>query len=274
MKNDSLGDRMKNQYEHRFKTFLPRRTYTIIRLDGKAFHSYTKNCERPYDLKLMSDMDNTAKHLCENIQGCKLAYVQSDEITIVLTDFENTTTDAWFDGNIQKMTSISASMAAAKFNQLRMIRECYQYDLEYPYKAIDEDKIKNIKLACFDSRVFIISEAEEVLNCLIWRQQDATRNSIQMTGQAHFSHKKLQNKSCENIQEMLWSEKNINWNDLPTGFKRGRCIVKEEYEYEVPAQYRDEATEEDKVLRHRWIIVDPPIFTQDRNWAWNYIPKR
>ena len=272
MKSDSLGDRMKD-HEMRSKTYLPRRTYTVIRIDQKSAHNYTKGLKRPFDEKYADDMDNTAKFLCENIQGCKLAYIQSDEITLVLTDFDNITTDAWFDGNIQKITSISASMATAKFNQLRMIRECYQYDFEYPYKAIDEAKINNTKLAFFDSRAWTLADSEEVLNSLIWRQQDATRNSIQMTGQANFSHKDLQNKSCDEIQEMLWSEKGINWNDMPDGFKRGRCVVKEYYEYEIPEEHRknneDEGTH---VVRSRWIITVPPVLTQDRKWIWNHIP--
>jgi len=271
MKYDTLGDRMKD-HEHRSRVFLPRRTYTIIRLDGKAFHSYTKGCQRPYDLDLMDAMDNTAKFLCENIQGCKLAYVQSDEITLVLTDFENITTDAWFDGNLQKITSISASMATAKFNQLEAEK------LAKPWHEEEDEwspniRVESMKLAFFDSRAWILADSEEVLNSLIWRQQDATRNSIQMTGQANFPHKVLQSKSCEEIQEMLWSQKNINWNDMPDGFKRGRCVVKEYYNYEIPEEYREE-NEENSVLRSRWSIVAPPIFTQDRNWVWNFIPKR
>ena len=113
---DSLGDRIKGHYENRFRHHLPRRSYTILRVDGKAFHTYTRGCERPFDFALMEDMDFTAKAMCEQIQGCKLAYVQSDEISLVLTDFDTLQTDAWFDGNIQKMVSISAAIATAEFN--------------------------------------------------------------------------------------------------------------------------------------------------------------
>lgn len=271
MIKDALGDRMKN-YEGRSQTYLPRRTYTMIRLDGKAFHSYTKHCKRPYDLDLMSDMDNTAKYLCENIQGCKIAFVQSDEITLVLIDFETIHTDAWFDGNVQKITSISASMATAKFNQLRIIR---LNEDEYSNKSKDEwfqlfsiDQINKLELAYFDSRCWVIPDPVEVYNCLLWRQQDSTRNSIQMTGQANFSHKQLQNKSCNEIQEMLWQEKNINWNDMPAGFKRGRCIVKETYE--TLDTYKNDGS---VVNRSRWIIVEPPVFSQEPNWIFQWIPK-
>jgi tRNA(His) guanylyltransferase len=306
MAKDSLGDRMKN-YEGRSQTYLPRRTYTMVRLDGKSFHSYTKHCKRPYDLDLMSDMDNTAKYLCENIQGCRIAYIQSDEITLVLTDFETIHTDAWFDGNVQKITSISASMATAKFNQLRLNRINNEY-IPKISKLCQEDVIKEWRdqgksweeifllrkeyfvankmnilprsnymaeyfvktnnLAHFDSRCWIITEPVEVYNCLLWRQQDATRNSIQMTGQAHFSHKKLQHKSCNEIQEMLWQEKNINWDDMPTGFKRGRCVVKETYD--TIDTYKNDGS---MVNRSKWVIVEPPVFSQEQDWIFQWVPK-
>ena len=280
MIKDSLGDRMKN-YEGRSQTYLPLRTYTMIRLDGKAFHTYTKGCKRPFDVELMSDMDNTAKYLCENIQGCKLAYVQSDEITLVLGDFTTIQTDAWFDGNVQKITSISASLATAKFNQLRIARnlisraeevqqrhqECLDRT-EWTHLTVDATPLIEEKLAFFDSRCWVIPDPVEVHNCLVWRQQDATRNSIQMTGQAHFSHKQLQGKSCNEIQEMLWQEKNINWNDQPIGFKQGRCVIKETYQ--TLDTYKNDGT---MVERARWIIVDPPVFSKEPDWVWEFVPK-
>jgi tRNA(His) 5'-end guanylyltransferase len=215
----------------------------------------------------MSDMDNTAKYLCENIQGCKLAYIQSDEITLVLTDFETINTDAWFNGNVQKITSISASLATAKFNQLRMVNNCVSNGVvNRPFMT--QETIEAQKLAFFDSRCWVIPDPLEVHNCLVWRQQDATRNSIQMTGQAHFSHKQLQGKSCNEIQEMLWQEKNINWNDQPIGFKRGRCVIKETYQTLDP--YKNDGT---MVVRSRWIIVDPPVFSQEPDWVWEFVPK-
>src|SRR5262249_45011362 len=116
---DALGDRMKSQYENRAKTFLPRRTYTVIRIDGKAFHSYTRGLDRPYDQRLMDDMTATAGFLCQEIAGARLAYCQSDEISVILTDFDKVSTQAWFDGGAQKITSVSASLATAKFNELR-----------------------------------------------------------------------------------------------------------------------------------------------------------
>lgn len=280
MKNDSLSDKMKN-YEGRSQSHLPLRTYTMLRLDGKAFHTFTKGLKRPYDLELMSDMDNTAKYLCENIQGCKFGYVQSDEITLVLTDFDTIYTDAWFDGNVQKITSVSASMAAAKFNQLRIARiliprveEVQQRHQEFPARndwahlTVDVTPLIEGKLANFDSRCWVIPDQVEVYNCLLWRQQDATRNSIQMVGQANFSYKQLQNKSCNQIQEMLLTEKGIDWSDMPDGFKYGRCVIKETYE--TLDTFKNDGS---LVTRSRWTVVDAPVFSQSLDFVWKFLPK-
>lgn len=233
-KNDSLGDRMKNNYEYRTRYFLPRRTYTIIRLDGKAFHTFTRHCVKPYDSTLRDAMTDTAKYLCEHIQGANLAYTQSDEISILLTDFSKKETAAWFDNNLQKMCSVSASMATAYFHSV--------------YKAPTET------LAFFDSRVFQIPDEIEVGNYFVWRQQDAERNSIQMLAQSKFSHKQLHGKSCPDIHEMLHGI-NMNWNDEDPRNKRGTLIG---YEPAVGWTY----------------YLDTPIFQQQRDGFDLLIQKR
>ena len=198
---------MKENYENRTRYFLPRRTYTIIRLDGKAFHTFTRGMKRPFDEDFMTVMDNTAKFLCEEIQGAKAAYVQSDEISILLVDFDKITTDAWFDGNIQKMVSVAASIATAKFNAL------FNYDKDSSQRT----------MAFFDARVFTIPDPVEVENYFVWRQKDAVRNSIAMTAQSLYSHKQLEGVTQVGMQDLI-VEKGQNWNDLPAGFKRGRTI--------------------------------------------------
>jgi len=217
---DDLGTRMKTQYEQRTRTFLPRRTYTIIRLDGKAFHTFTRGMDRPYDKKFMAAMDNTAKFLCEEIQGCELAYVQSDEISLLLTDFTKITTDAWFDGQVQKMVSVSASMAAAKFNQEMLGQIISGRDIDIADTIFT---MASQPLALFDARVFTIPDPVEVENYFVWRQKDAVRNSLSMHAQSLFSHKELHSKSQSDMHEMIHT-KGENWNDLPDGFKRGRTI--------------------------------------------------
>lgn len=177
-------------------------------MDGRSFHTYTKGLDRPYDVQFMEDMDATARYLCMNVSGTKLAFVQSDEISLVLTDFDRISTDAYFDGNVQKIASITAAEATAFFMSRRF------------------NTTGELRRAMFDSRVFTIPSREEVLNYLIWRQGDATRNSIQMAGQAKFSHKELQGQNCDKIQEMLFATFGINWNNYPEGFKRGRLVYK------------------------------------------------
>ena len=270
-KKDSLGDRMKENYENRAKTYLIRRMPVIIRLDGKAFHTFTKGLKRPYDIIFHNTMNATVKYLCENIQGCKLGYTQSDEITLLLTDYDTLTTDAWFDNNVQKICSVSASMATMAFNKyLREFTEKYLRSDAWVNHYWEEnvEKYANTlnnainKGAMFDSRCFNIP-IEEVTNCLIWRQQDATRNAIQMLGQCNFSHNELQGKSCDEIQDMLMTQKNINFNDMPTEFKRGVCCVKNRT---ICEPYGNRMLVKD-VAEGNWVIdKEIPIFTQDRNY--------
>ena len=266
-KRDSLGDRMKENYENCSKTYLVRRMPVIIRLDGKAFHTFTKGLKKPYDEIFHNTMNETMKYLCENIQGCKLGYTQSDEITLLLTDYDTLDTDAWFDNNVQKICSVSASMATMAFNKFLgyEYEELNRWVSEYDHTREDEEYMyavydKMVKGAMFDSRCFNIPE-DEVTNCFIWRQQDATRNAIQMLGQCNFSRKELHGKSCNDIQDMLMLQKNINFNDMPTEFKRGVCCVKEGYaavDYSGPIEV---------VTRTRWVLdKEIPIFTQDRSY--------
>lgn len=239
--NDSLGDRMKG-YENVNRNYLTKRMPTIIRIDGKAFHSFTRGFTKPYDGIFNETMWETAKFLCKNVEGCKLAYVQSDEISLLLTDYENINTQAWFEKNIQKMVSVSASMATLAFNKEFQRISCG----EEPYS-------KKYNQAMFDSRVFNIPQ-EEVCNYFIWRQQDATRNYIQAIGQVHFSQKELMGKSCNEIQDMLFNNVGVNFNTLPVHRKRGVCIEKTYF-------LKDDAE------RSKWEInMEIPVFTEDRNY--------
>lgn len=263
-KRDALGDRMK-KYEYITRTHLVPRLPVVIRLDGKAFHSFTRGFKRPFDEVLISTMQDTTKYLCENIQGCVLGYTQSDEITLVLVDYKKLNSCAWFDNNIQKMCSIAASMATFAFNRFFVanLNAFYEFNTYIDFTEIgyritfsEEDNGKYYeaykkaaeKGAMFDARVFNIPK-EEVCNCVLWRQNDATRNSVEMVAQAHFSHGVLQNKSQSQIQDMLMLEKGINWNDFPVHQKRGSCCIKVQ-------------GDEDK--RPKWIIDKKiPIFKGD-----------
>lgn len=239
---DIIGDRIKKNYEDTTRIYLPRRSYTISRIDGKSFHSYCKGLTKPFDEGLINDMDETAIHLCKNIQGVQFAFVQSDEISLLITDFEDIKTQAWFDNNLQKMCSISASLTASKFNQLRFKR----------YNNVET------KLADFDSTIFQIPQKQEVMNYFIWRQKDCTRNSISTVAQSLYSHKELTNKNTNEMQEMIF-QKGINWNDYDEKYKRGRIIVKQQFEV-------------NGAIRNKWVSIAPPIFTQDKDFLNELIP--
>ena len=232
---DVIGSRMKEFYENISKTKLLRRTPVAIRIDGKAFHTFTKGLKKPFDDILVKSMQDTMKYLCENIQGCVLGYTQSDEITLILIDYQTLTTSAWFDYEVQKICSISASMATKAFNRTFRTRAlaCLD-DMHKQWNRNDEDKKyektleKCLKIEGeFDSRCFNIPK-EEVTNLIFWRQNDASKNSIQMVGRAYFSHAELKNKNLNEIQDMLYDKHNINWNNYPIALKRGSACIKNE----------------------------------------------
>ena len=266
--HDSLGDRMKS-YENIERRYLTRRMPTLIRLDGKSFHKFTEGFQTPFDMVLMRSMWQATQYLCANIQGCKIGYTQSDEITLLLTDYDTIATQSWFEKNVQKMCSISASMVTLAFNNAFVQNvEQLKHDIDTDYGHDPELCLKLSKnldiyykkknTALFDSRVYNIP-TDEVVNAFIWRQKDATRNAIQMVGRANFSDSQLYKKGCNQIQEMLFQEKNINFNDLPVYQKRGACITKETYM-------------KDKSQRSRWIVDENiPIFTKDRDYINKYI---
>lgn len=213
---------MKANYEDRTRMFLPRRTNTIIRLDGRAFHTYTKDLVKPFDLDLIEDMNQTAEFLCREISGAKIAYVQSDEISILLTDYDNLETNAWFDGNIQKIASVSASMAAAKFNQLRAIRIAYDGNNDTDIW----NSIKEVTFPSFDARVFSIPELTEVANYFLWRNQDCARNSVQMIAHAMFSNAECENKKVPELMEMIKQLSGSAFETIALEFRHGRLISK------------------------------------------------
>ena len=245
--HDDLGTRMKEFYESVPKTHLMRRTPVAIRIDGKAFHTFTRGFKKPFDQVLGDSMVQTMEFLCQNIQGVKAGYTQSDEITLILTDYDTLDTDAWFSYEVQKICSIAASMATMAFNKF-FNQNVKEYDLTWRCSLtpqcveIQQEHNKYMetlyaaahKGAMFDSRCFNIPK-EEVTNLVYWRQLDATRNSIQMVGQANFSHKELQNKTCNMIQDMLHEERGITWNDYQIRWKRGVAWTKDNgIDYNMP----------------------------------------
>lgn len=267
MDNSELAARMKDFYENPAKTQLLRRMPVAIRLDGKAFHTFTRGFQKPFDPVLMDTMQRTMKYLCENIQGCVFGYTQSDEITLILTDYQKLTSEAWFNYEVQKMASISASMATVAFNKYfseNIIKYNSTYDplVEENKRLIERYVNAAEKGAIFDARCFNIPK-EEVTNLIYWRQLDATRNSIQMVGQAHFSHAELKDKTCSDIQDMLMTQYGINWNVFTIPCKRGTACIKVEEKETIkePNVYFGEQIGERIIVRRKWKIdYEIPIF--------------
>ena len=274
-KNRTLGQRMK-EYEAVNEFKLVNNMPVIIRLDGRAFHTFTKGFTKPFDFDFNNCMHYTMKRLCENIPNCVFGYTQSDEITLVLVNDFNPNSCAWFDNNLQKIASISASMATWIFNKSFLLA-INEYDFQWrcsltPQSCEIQEEHKQyverlrasaFKGAMFDARVFTVPK-DEIINCLIWRQQDAIRNSIQSCGQAVYSHRELHGKSSKEILEMLAAEpvfKFVNWENQPTKFKYGSCCVK------------DDVQEVNGAIRTKWRVdYEIPVFTEDREYVnkWLY----
>jgi tRNA(His) 5'-end guanylyltransferase len=260
MSNDSLGDRMKS-YEDVFRQRLPIRMPIIMRIDGKAFHSYVKGkspigkeCERPVDPGMTECMNDTAIELCKEVQGCQIAYVQSDEISLLLNNYQALDTQPWFDSNLQKMVSVAASIAGVTFtaNSWKI------------WGVLETEEIPQLLLkeAYFDCRAFVLPK-DEVCNYFLWRQQDSSRNSVQMLARSLFSHKECENKNNFELQE-LCSQKGVNWSECPTSQRHGRCIVKQVTPHTAmnPQTGKYVTTQ-----RSKWIVDNEiPVFSQNRQY--------
>ena len=249
----SLGDRMK-EYERAYDFKFSKRMPLILRLDGRAFHTFTKKFKRPYDETFISLMDKIARYLCENIQGAKIAYVQSDEITILIKYYDELNSEPWFGNEMQKILSSSAALASSYFTSLICLG-----------KALGIKEFSDISWAPvqFDCKAFILPE-DEVCNNFIFRQQDWERNSVQLLGQILFSQKELQGKSCKEIIRMC-KDKGTSWSSLPTKLKRGRCIVRKPDTVEV-------LRSKGKLRLTNWAVDDEiPIFKDNRDYINQYL---
>lgn len=257
MSKCDLSDRMKG-YEEAARTSFPKRLPLIIRVDGKAFGKLTAKLKKPgepFHAGFTSIMNQVAVALCEEIQGAQIAYVQSDEVSVLIHGYKKFNSGVWFDNQCQKIVSVAASIAAATFTV-----ESYKLSMN----------LNTYQKAYFDARAFVVPE-NDVVNYFVWRQTDAIRNSINMLGRSHFSHTQCDSKSCSDIQSMLES-KNISWDALPDGIKRGRCIIKSKELYTLPssALYRDNTTN-NQIMRSVWKTQDSLVFSQNRNLIENLL---
>lgn len=254
MFHDNLGDRMKG-YEAVPKTKLVSRMPVILRIDGKAFHTFTRGFRKPFDENLQWAMQKTMEYLCKNIQNCVFGYTQSDEITLVLVDYKKLNTSAFFNNEVQKICSIGASMATMAFNMF-FAQRLFELESDITQETLGYNKAYRKALqkgAMFDCRCFNVPK-EEVANIIYWRQLDAIRNSVQMVGQANFSHKSLEGKTCNAIKEML-KENGLDWENYPIYCQRGVACYKEENnwvtDFEMP------------ILKEDWNYINQYVYVGD-----------
>lgn len=248
----SLGDRMK-AYEKAYNQVIIGRVPVIIRCDGKGFSKWTKRQKlaKPFDNRMISAMSDTLLTVAENIEGCVFGYTQSDEMTFVLRNDQSFESEPWFGNRIQKICSVTSSMVTAVFNR------CGYWN----------------KDAYFDTRVFAVPNEQEAINCLIWRQNDATKNSIsascyyevaKKTGKKT-ARKQMHGLNQKEQQELLFQETGINWNDYPIRFKRGVGVYRVTKELEIDGNL---------CVRSSWKVDNElPIFTQDTDFLNNIIRK-
>lgn len=278
MSHQTEYDLRMRRYKSITDTRLIPRTPVIIQIDGRAFHTFTRGFKKPFDPVLMATMRETAEYLCRNIQGCVLAYTQSDEINLLLIDYEKLETSPWFDNRVQKLASIAASMATNFFN--KRFRELSGQESEYlevecrknpclkNRTQLTKLSIMHTKSACkgaeFAACAFNLPR-EEVTNYFNWRQQDAIRNSIQMVGQAYFSQTELNGKCNQEIIEMLIQQKNIDWNNLETYKQRGTCIIR--------SAHSSFLINGERIITDTWSYdLDIPHFTGDgRDYIERYL---
>ncbi len=238
MKSDCLGDRMK-KYEYCTRYYLPRRTFLMVRLDMKSGHTYCRSLTRPMDEGFIDDLNKAAQKLLRHVAGQQFAYIQSDEVSILVTDFETIQTEAWFDNNLQKIVSVTSSILTAEFNKLRLLRNLgkpnfnsvYSEDGDlnlsesfHYYDPGDLQDITSRPLAYFDSRVWVIPERDEVANMFVWRNQDTFKNCISSYAQSKFSHKQLHGKTTEERIQMLHE---VGITNIPEHHKWGRIVTKD-----------------------------------------------
>lgn len=253
-KKDSLANRMKT-YENVTRIYLTLGCPKIVRLDMRAGHTFCRGLDVPFDKVFSECMIETAIKLCEQIPGVVMAYTQSDEISLVINDTtKNGDISCFFEGNVEKIVSVSASIATLAFNK-------HYYELVQAMPLEEAKKYqRNIWKAQFDSRTYCLPNVTEVHNYILWRQQDATRNSIQMVAHANFSDSEIKNKNSSELQELLMIKKGINWNNFPSKFKRGCVVLKEQYTKDVTLP---DGTKITNIKRKRWVTTEIPILTKD-----------
>jgi len=252
MIKDTLGDKLK-EYEgaetsRKAMIGLP----LLARLDGRSFHTFTKKFPRPYFPTMSKWMQELTAFLVDDTNAC-IGYTQSDEISLVW-NLTSESSQFLFGGRFQKLTSVLAGLASAKFNQL----------------VLKDSPSMAHMLPCFDCRVWQVPDLDTAADVFKWRELDATKNSITMAASTEYSHKELHCKTGKEKIEMLW-QKGIDWNAYPTFFKRGTYFRRELFSVylsedelaKIPSKHRPDGP----VMRHRVVEVEMPPVTRIENFV-------
>jgi len=243
-----LGDRMKAR-EASAGNLLPPRMPAVLRVDGRAFHTFTRGFDSPFDGIIEACMDRVATALCEEIGTARLAYGQSDEVSVLLVDYANLGTEQWFGGRRSKMESTAASIATAAFNEA--LHEAWLSSLNP-----DRSRFLRSKLfrAHFDARVFPVP-TDDAINYFFWRQRDAVRNSVLTAGQASLPRRQMHGMKCDDVKVAL-AELGRPWEELPVRRQRGFAVAR------APSSRTTSA----------WTIDrEPPVFGEDRAYVGRWL---
>lgn len=255
---DSLEDKCR-YFQSLADYRLPENSFVIAHIDGRSFSKFIKNrFKKPFDEDFIEMMNETAKYLCANVSGVKCAYVQSDEISLLITDFNEESDDAehFFGGRLCKMQSIIASMATSKFNRLFTTFLMTKDDVKDPLAVMESSPLLQ-----FDCKCWSVPVANDAFAWFLFRQIDCVRNSKQQAAQSYLSHKELLGKNTDEQIEMLKTEKGIDWNDYPQGQKYGRLIVKRDL---LLCRVNEDGTT-DNFTRGKWVVEDGLDLTNPEN---------
>ena len=253
MTGESFGDRMK-AYELPTRILLPRRSYTVLRVDGRAFHTYLKNARKPFDGAFIHAMGKVAEALCAEITGAVLAYAQSDEVSVLYTDFRNPAAEPWFGGVAAKQVSIAASLAT--------------YVLGNSYSPPGGGR------PLFDARVFTLPTRRDVADYFVWRQADALRNSVSMAAQAYFTPEQLHGMKASEVKELLRTTAAADWDGYRPECRLGQVTTRTSTEKTtVWTDPHSGAEQTTTTTRSVWTTRAAPRFTTDPGgWLDEVIP--
>lgn len=246
----TLGNRMKT-YESVWHTSVSPNSYVVLRLDGRAFHTVLRNATKPYDVDVARALSTAAEKLCEQVPGAEFAYLQSDEISILMTDLRTVRSELWFGGDVQKLVSVGASVATQAFNDVIRPAPGYQ-----ALAGITQP-------GYFDARVLTLPHPIEVANYFVWRQRDAQRNAVTSAARAYFGQRDLNRKNVGEVRAMLRDVHGVDFpRDYPNEFVDGRVLHKQtRVSFELMAE------------RIYWTVDAAPEFiARGGNWLAENIP--